>query len=101
MVLNEKLSTAFFRIFQEALTNITRHAQASNVKVSFKQKSGKVELKIRDNGKGISEEKIRNSQSYGLVGIRERVRSLNGEFKIMGIPNQGTTITVKIPTKYK
>jgi PAS domain S-box-containing protein len=99
MVLNEKLSTAFFRIFQEALTNITRHAQASKVKVSFKQKPGKVELKIRDNGKGISEEKIQDSQSYGLVGIRERVRSLYGEFKIKGIPNQGTTIIVKIPTK--
>jgi signal transduction histidine kinase len=99
MVLDEKLSTALFRIFQEALTNITRHARASRVHISFKQKSGKVELKIRDNGKGISKEKIQDSQSFGLIGIRERIRSLDGKFQIKGIPNRGTTITVKIPLK--
>jgi len=98
MVLDEKSSTALFRIFQEALTNITRHAKATKVEVSFKQKPSKVELKIRDNGKGISKKKIQDSQSFGLVGIRERVRSLAGEFKIKGISNQGTTITIKIPS---
>lgn len=101
IVLDEMSSTAIFRIVQEALTNITRHAQATKVTIYFQQKSGKVELKIRDNGKGIREGEIKDSKSFGLIGIRERVRSLSGGFNIKGIQGKGTTLNVTIPINKK
>lgn len=93
----QDISTALYRILQEALTNIVRHANATIVKVSFKKKAGKVELEVRDNGKGITEEQISNPKSFGLIGIQERVYLLGGEVHIIGIYGKGTTITVNIP----
>jgi len=97
IILDKDLSTTLFRVFQEALMNVARHANAKGVKVSLKEKAGKIELKVRDNGKGITEEKISRHNSFGLIGIRERVRKWNGEVKISGIRNKGTTVTVIIP----
>ena len=97
IILDQERSTAVFRIFQETLTNITRHAHASQVKVSLVKKDNTFELKVKDNGRGITEEKISNPKSLGLIGIQERVHSLNGEFNIRGIPSKGTTLTVSIP----
>ena len=90
-------STAIFRILQETLTNVSRHAQATRVTVSLKEKDAAVELKVRDNGKGITEEQISDPQSFGLMGIRERVHSCSGVVKIRGVPGKGTTVTVSIP----
>ena len=97
IVLDRDLSTAIFRIFQEALTNIVRHANATRVEVSLKQKSDAIELKVRDNGIGITEEQISNPRSFGLIGMRERVHSFGGNLSISGTPNEGTTIMVGIP----
>jgi two-component system sensor histidine kinase UhpB len=97
IILESERSTAIFRIFQETLTNITRHAQATKVKISLLKKGNRVELKIKDNGKGISEEKISDPKSLGLMGIQERVYFLGGDIEIKGIQGKGTTISVSIP----
>ena len=97
ITVDQDRSTAVFRIFQETLTNITRHAHASQVKVSLVKKDNTLELKVKDNGRGIIEEKISDPKSLGLMGIQERVHSLDGKIHIRGIPNKGTTVTVSIP----
>jgi PAS domain S-box-containing protein len=97
ITLDSERSTAIFRIFQETLTNIARHANATKVRVSLIEKNTQLELKIIDNGKGISEEKISNPKSLGLVGIQERVHFLGGAIRIKGTQGKGTTIRVSIP----
>jgi signal transduction histidine kinase len=95
--LDQDLSTALFRIFQEALTNVARHAKATKVKVSLQEKHGKLLLEIEDNGRGITEEQISDPKSFGLIGMRERVYPWGGEVQIKGLPNKGTTLTVILP----
>jgi len=97
MLLNTDLSTAIFRIFQETLTNISRHAEAKRVQVSLKLAAGEVLLTVKDNGKGITEEQMAKPDSFGLLGIRERASYLGGEVKITGKTGKGTTIKVRIP----
>jgi signal transduction histidine kinase len=96
-ILDEDLNTAFFRIFQETLTNIIRHANASRVDVHLKRESGNLVLQVRDNGRGISEAEISNTQSIGLLGMRERAALLGGEVTFKGIPDKETTVRVAIP----
>ncbi len=90
-------STALFRIFQEALTNVMRHADATEVTARLKSEASKITLEIKDNGKGISEEEITKSNSFGLLGMRERVYPWRGNVTISGTPTKGTTITVVLP----
>jgi len=97
IALDQALSTAIFRIFQEALTNIARHANATRVEVILKKKSGKVELTVRDDGKGITEKQISDARSFGLIGMRERVHSFRGDLTITGTSNEGTSVKVSIP----
>ena len=92
-------NTALFRIFQETLTNIARHAEATEVSVSLKQKDGQIELKVQDNGRGITEEELTYPKSFGLIGIRERAIIFGGDSNVKGFPGKGTTVTVKIPAK--
>jgi two-component system, NarL family, sensor histidine kinase UhpB len=98
IILDSDSSTAIFRIFQETLTNIARHANATRVKVMLKQKSDTVELTVHDNGRGVTEKEISDPGSFGLIGMRERVHSLGGYLTIRGVLNEGTTIKVYIPT---
>lgn len=97
IVLDQTPSTALFRIFQETCTNITRHANATNVEILLKETPEEVELRISDDGRGITEEEISHPKSFGLMGIKERVLSLGGEVEISGVENQGTTVRVRIP----
>jgi len=99
IVLDRDRSTVLFRIFQELLTNVARHADATKVKVSLVEEADKdkIVLTLKDNGRGITKEQISDPRSFGLLGIRERVRSWQGEFKISGIPGKGTTAVVSIP----
>jgi signal transduction histidine kinase len=90
-------STALFRILQESLTNIMRHAEASHVSVSLQEKNRKIVLTIGDNGKGIKKEEIVAPYAFGLIGMRERVQFLGGEVMIKGVHNGGTTVTVALP----
>jgi len=95
--IDNQLSTVIFRIFQESLTNIMRHANATQVKVDLSVEDESILLKVDDNGKGITSQQITDPKSFGLLGIRERVDSFNGQMKINGIPDNGTTLTVDIP----
>jgi signal transduction histidine kinase len=97
IILDRDRSTAIFRIFQETLTNVARHAKATRVTASLKEKDDKLELRVRDNGSGITKEQISDSKSFGLMGIRERVHPWGGEMKISGRPGKGTTVVVSIP----
>lgn len=90
-------ATALFRIFQEALTNITRHAEATLVNASLECKRGSAFLEVMDNGIGISTEQLLSDESFGLLGIRERALMCGGEANISGLPGKGTTIRVAIP----
>ncbi len=91
------LSTAIFRIFQEALTNIVRHADATMVNVSLTQKNYDLTLTVADHGKGITPKQISDSKSFGLLEMRERARYYNGDVKITGVRGKGSTVTVSIP----
>lgn len=95
--LDADLNTAFFRIFQETLTNIMRHANATRVEVNSTQEGGRFILTVRDNGRGILPGEARDRRSIGLLGMEERAALLGGEFEITGEPGRGTTVTVRIP----
>lgn len=90
-------SITLFRICQEALTNVARHAKATSVQVSLSKIKDYLVLQIKDNGKGIEDDQIENAKSLGLLGIRERVKFWGGEVDIRGITGKGTTISAKIP----
>lgn len=95
--LDPDICTGLFRIFQETLTNIMRHAKATSVSVVLKKTSGEIFLQVHDNGRGITEPQTAGAKSLGLLGMRERALLLGGEFKITGAPHHGTTVTVKLP----
>jgi PAS domain S-box-containing protein len=97
IVLDQTLSTAIFRVCQEALTNIARHANATNAQIRLNRTPDAVELKVSDNGRGITEKEISDSKSFGIMGMRERVHSLGGILEIGGAENSGTTVRVRVP----
>ena len=97
IVLDQDRSVAIFRVFQETLTNIARHADATAVKAVLRETDGDVRLTVIDNGKGITEAQIGDSKSFGVIGMHERVNNLGGDLRIHGAPNQGTTVDVRIP----
>lgn len=90
---------ALFRIAQEALTNIAKHARASLVVVRLRRENGNIALEIRDNGRGIAERDMDKPKSFGLRGIRERVQSLAGSFHIAPAEQGGTLLTLKVPNR--
>jgi signal transduction histidine kinase len=90
-------ATTVFRIFQETLTNVARHAQATRIEVSVEENATFLTLRVRDNGRGITEGEIRSSKSIGLLGMQERARLRRGEVQFQGTPGQGTTVTVRLP----
>ena len=94
---DEEVSITMFRIMQEALTNIIRHAHASVISVGLYSKNGMLKLVITDNGFGISDEALENQYSYGLMGMKERASSHGGEVSIIGNKEGGTKIIVTIP----
>ena len=95
--LNPELCTALFRIFQETLTNVTRHAQATAVIVTLEEWEGGLLLEVRDNGRGINERQIHWRESLGLLGMRERALACGGEVTITGTRGLGTTVTTRMP----
>ena len=97
--LDEKRATEIFRIVQESLTNISRHADATEVEVMLERDSEQYLLSVRDNGVGF-DPAVRKDKSFGLIGIRERALMLGGEVNIASAPEQGTVITVRFPTEY-
>ncbi len=90
-------TTELFRIFQEVLTNISRHSRADMVMVFLKREKQQCTLRIKDNGIGIKTEDIGRKNAFGLMGLRERTSLMNGKLKIVGKAGEGTTITIEIP----
>ena len=90
-------STALFRILQEILTNVARHAKASRVEVLVKRAEKQLVLEVKDNGRGIKQSEKSGSKSLGLLGLRERAVILGGEVEIEGRAGKGTTVRVKVP----
>jgi signal transduction histidine kinase len=90
-------ATTIFRILQEALTNVARHAGASRVAIEFQQGDDELALEVRDNGVGIQGRQAAGSSSLGLVGIRERAIACGGYLSIDSVPGGGTSIAVRIP----
>jgi signal transduction histidine kinase len=97
IALDPERATALFRIFQETLTNVARHADATQVDVRLGEEKGNLILEVRDNGKGISEEQASARMSLGILGMRERVLLLGGTLTVSGTPGTGTTVRVVIP----
>jgi signal transduction histidine kinase len=95
--LEPDLATALFRILQEALTNIARHAEATHVAVELDDQPNHLTLVVRDDGKGITPGQLSATQSLGLMGMRERARVWGGQVTVEGIAGQGTTVAVRIP----
>ena len=88
---------ALFRILQEALTNVARHAHAGAVRIAIRQRGRMVTLTIKDNGRGISKPELASVESIGLLGMSERARLLGGRATITGVAGRGTTVTVRVP----
>lgn len=90
-------ATAIFRIFQEILTNVARHARAAKVMIVLKKTPTGLLLRVADDGEGIKPARINSDKSLGLLGMRERATLLSGELHIRGLPGKGTTVSVAIP----
>lgn len=90
-------ATGLFRIFQESLTNVARHAKASRVDVSLREQQGQVTLRIRDNGRGVSKKEVTDPLSIGLLGMHERATACGGRLAIAGRPGWGTIVRVRMP----
>jgi two-component system sensor histidine kinase UhpB len=99
IALDRNLATTIFRIFQETLTNIARHANASAVKAHLIHKDDKLQLRVSDNGKGISKEELSDPKAFGLIGMRERAFVWQGDVEITGVPDKGTSVEVSIPLR--
>jgi len=93
-------SLALFRIFQEALTNVARHAGAQLIEVRLAATPEALTLQVHDDGRGIQAGEIAGLRSLGLLGMRERAQRLGGTFDIQGVPGDGTIVTVSIPVKH-
>jgi signal transduction histidine kinase len=90
-------ATELFRVFQELLTNIARHAEATKVTVVLDEVENEMYLEVRDNGRGIREEEINRPVSLGILGMEERAARIGGRIIFTGEPGKGTTVRVTIP----
>ena len=94
---SHKRDTALLRIFEEAMSNVTRHAQASHAEVDMRVLGDAIVLELRDDGIGITEEQLQDGRSFGLIGMREQAVLLAGNVEIRRNPGGGTWVTVVIP----
>ena len=97
LALDGEQATEFFRIFQECLTNVMRHAEAKSVRVSLCEAENDLCLVVADDGKGFSESEL--SGSLGLLGMKERAQVCGGSLDIASSPGNGTVITVSVPLR--
>jgi signal transduction histidine kinase len=95
--LSRERATAVFRILQEILTNVLRHARAANLYVKLRRSKHYFELEVKDDGEGITESQRMNTQSLGLLGMKERALLVGGEVRITGKEGGGTIVVVRVP----
>jgi two-component system, NarL family, sensor histidine kinase UhpB len=89
--------TGVFRIYQEILTNVARHAAARHVSIDLRAAGAAIVMTVHDDGRGITQEQLADAASLGLLGMRERAGQLGGRIDFLGEPGQGTTVTVSLP----
>lgn len=97
---DQEQATAIFRVFQETLTNVARHSQATLVEVQLELREGAFRLQVRDNGRGFDQADALTKHSLGILGMRERVELLGGGFDVDSVIGGGTTVTVIVPLHY-
>ncbi|MBA2501239.1 MAG: hypothetical protein H0V27_00020 [Pyrinomonadaceae bacterium] len=97
VALDRANATAVFRILQESLTNVLRHAKASAVMLELDAQANNLILEIRDNGRGITEAEMDDPRSLGILGMRERAVAVGGTVDITGADGEGTRVTVRVP----
>ena len=95
----EPLATAVYRMVQEALTNVARHARATEVRVTIRVKADELTISAWDNGIGITTAKLQSGKSLGILGIKERARTLGGAADVRGAREGGTVVEIKVPVK--
>jgi PAS domain S-box-containing protein len=94
---NSEQAIAVFRVLQEAMTNVLRHAQATKVTITVKEEGGEFSLAIKDNGKGITESEKSDAHSLGLLGMRERAHLIGATIDVTGMPGKGTLVALRVP----
>jgi signal transduction histidine kinase len=94
--LDNMVSNTIYRIYQESLTNVARHSQATEVRSELTCENGILNLTIKDNGIGFDPEILKTKKSFGILGIRERALMINGDFNLESKINQGTIMTVRV-----
>ena len=92
-----EVATALFRVLQESLTNVARHAAAKTVTVQLLEENRRLQLQVADDGRGISDAEMAKAGAFGLMGMRERILPLRGQCEIRGTPGRGTTVCVTVP----
>ena len=92
-----QVATAVFRIFQETLTNVARHAEATEVRVTFREEGSRVIFEVADNGRGMPADALGSPKALGLLGMKERAAVLRGDVQFHGSPGRGTTVTLRLP----
>jgi len=98
--LNETLNINIYRIIQEAMNNVLKHADAKEVDINLVlTKKGYLELNFNDDGKGMDLKKVDQTKNFGILGMQERIQSLNGTFELISKKNQGTQILISVPFK--
>jgi signal transduction histidine kinase len=97
IALDDGRSTAVFRILQESLTNVARHAEASRVRIILEKTDGLLKLEVADDGKGVVVDQVNKAKSFGLLGIKERTAILGGTLDIRSAPGEGTALSVSVP----
>ena len=95
--LSKDTAIALYRIYQEALTNVTRHAQATTITTTFIQTDNIVKLTVADNGKGFDKSNIDKKKSLGLLSMKERCIVIGGQCEIISLPEKGTVVSVTVP----
>jgi signal transduction histidine kinase len=98
--LNSPRRTALYRVAQEALTNVSRHAMASRVRLTLREKNGLVRMEVKDNGKSFAVAQAlsrQNPNRIGLIGMKERIEMVGGNFRITSLPGKGTTVRAEVP----
>lgn len=93
----DSIKTGLFRIFQESLTNVARHANAKKVEVDLKEEDGQIVLSIKDDGLGFEKEKAAGKKTLGILGMKERSFMMGGSYQINSIPGEGVLVVVSVP----
>lgn len=96
---DKDLKTVVYRVFQESLTNVAKHANASQVDVNIVRQNGSLEMAVADDGKGFDIATQDSFSGFGIIGMKERIKSAGGKFRVDSIPNSGTTVRLSVPSE--